>query len=97
MPEDNGSVQRALGQLCEAVEGQTRGIERLLDNFANHVASDERRLGAIEVALARRDGQRESGEQLASKWRRLGHGMVGPTAGGIIGAIVTHFIAWTAR
>lgn len=96
MPEENASVQRALGKLCEAVESQTRSIERLLDNFANHVASDERRLGAIEVALARHDGARESGERLATKWRRLGHGMVGPTAGGIIGAVVTHFIGWKA-
>jgi hypothetical protein len=96
MPEDNASVQRALGKLCEAVEGQTRGIERLLDNFANHVASDERRLGAIEVALARREGERDSGERRATGWRRFVHGMLGPTAGGIIGAVVTHFIGWRA-
>jgi hypothetical protein len=96
MTEENGSVQRALGKLCEAVESQTRSIERLLDNFANHVASDERRLGAIEVALARHDGARERGERVATKWHRFAHGMLGPTAGGVIGAVVTHFIGWRA-
>ena len=94
MPEDGGSVQRALGKLCEAVEGQTRSIERLLDKFDHHVASDERRLGAIEVALARRDVEAEARERLATGWRRFMHGMVGPTLGGIIGAVATHFIGW---
>jgi len=91
MPEEGSSVQRALGKLCEALENQTRSIERLLDKFDQHVASDERRLGAIEVVLARHDAVREARARLAVGWRRVANGMMGPTAGGIIGAVVAHF------
>jgi hypothetical protein len=97
MPEESGSVQRALGGLREAVENQTRSIDRLLDKFDEHVANDERRLGAIEIGLARHEGERGAKDQLASRWRRVAHGMMGPTAGGIVGAMVTHFFGWGPR
>ncbi|HEV2336236.1 MAG TPA: hypothetical protein VGS13_12115 [Stellaceae bacterium] len=90
-------MQRALGKLCEALENQTRSIDRLVEKFDQHVASDERRLGAIELVLARHDAVREARARLAVGWRRVANGLMGPTVGGIIGAVVTHFFASKIR
>lgn len=87
MPEDNGSVQRALGGLRADVQNLTRSIDRLAVKFDEHIVDDIGRFAAINYSLAQYAG----GKEVIARWRLSLYNLIGIAGGVVFGAVLAHW------
>lgn len=80
-------IERELGRLTEAVQNQTKAIDKLTDKFDEHVEADNERFAEVAVAQAVQAGHKAA----SATWRAVILGLLG-VGGGMLGGHMPHWL-----